>query len=138
MMGLAPSKDKVGPAVPKVAFVAAPCDYKTITGTVVKANEVDLLARTKAMTVMHKAYAVTSGICVSTAALIEGTVVNEIVGREAKTTGSVRLGHPSGILGFEIKLQKTSEGWHLDKAGVSRTAKPIMDGQVYVSRKIFC
>jgi 2-methylaconitate cis-trans-isomerase PrpF len=138
MMGLAPSKDKVGPAVPKVAFVAPPCDYTTITGAVVKGSEVDLLARTKAMAVMHKAYAVTGGICVSTAALIEGTVVNEIVGQEAKATGAVRLGHPSGILGFEINLEKKAEGWHIDKAGVSRTAKPIMDGQVYVPRKFYC
>ncbi|MCE5286168.1 MAG: 3-methylitaconate isomerase [Pelosinus sp.] len=137
MMGLAPSKDKVGGAVPKVAFIASPQDYQTITGATIKGSDVDLLARTKAMAVMHKAYAVTGGICASTAALIEGTVVNEIVSEQAKKTGTVRLGHPSGILGFEISLQKKAEGWHLDKAGVSRTAKPIMDGQVYVSRKIF-
>ncbi|MBP2626942.1 MAG: PrpF protein [Firmicutes bacterium] len=137
MMGLAPSKDKVGPAVPKVAFVSAPQDCVTINGVKVKASDIDLVARTKALAVMHKAYAVTGGICVSTAALIEGTVVNEIVGEQAKASGTVRLGHPSGILDFEINLEKNGENWHLDKAGVNRTAKPIMDGHVYVSRKVF-
>jgi 2-methylaconitate cis-trans-isomerase PrpF len=137
MMGLAASKEAVGPAVPKVAFVSAPKDYITINGVTVKAKDVDLVARTKAMAVMHKAYAVTGGICVSTAALIEGTVVNEIVSEQAKVSGTVRLGHPSGILDFEINLEKNGESWHLDKAGVSRTARPIMDGYVYVSRKVY-
>ncbi|AIF50384.1 2-methylaconitate cis-trans isomerase PrpF family protein [Pelosinus sp. UFO1] len=137
MMGLATSKDAVGPAVPKVAFVSAPKDYFTINGVGVKAKDIDLVARTKALAVMHKAYAVTGGICVSTAALIEGTVVNEIVGEQAKVRGTVRLGHPSGILDFEINLEKNGEKWQLDKAGVSRTARPIMDGHVYVSRRVF-
>ncbi|WP_378953448.1 2-methylaconitate cis-trans isomerase PrpF family protein [Pelosinus sp. sgz500959] len=137
MMGLSPSKDAVGPAVPKVAFVSAPQEYITINGITVNAIDIDLVARTKALGVMHKAYAVTGGICVSTAALIEGTVVNELVSEQAKASGTVRLGHPSGILDFEINLEKNEESWHLDKAGVSRTAKPIMDGHVYVSRKVF-
>lgn len=138
MMGLAASKDKVGPAVPKVAFVSASQDYVTINGVTVKGKAVDLVARTKAMAVMHKAYAVTGGICVSTAALIAGTVVNELVSEQAKKSGIVRIGHPSGIIDFEINLQENQQGWHLVKAGVTRTAKPIMDGHMYVSRKVFC
>lgn len=138
MMGLAETKEKTGPAVPKVAFVASPKGYMTMNGTEVKVSQVDLVARTKALSVLHKAYAVTGGICVATAGLIEGTVVNEIIGEQAKETGIVRLGHPSGTLDFEISLEKLSTGgWNLSKAGVSRTAKPIMDGYVYVSRRIF-
>lgn len=137
MMGLAKSKAAAGPAVPKVAFVSAPQDYATITGSAVKASAIDLVARTKALAVMHKAYAVTGGICVAAAGLIEGTVVNEVIGEQAKAGGTVRVGHPSGVLDFVITLEKTpGGGWNLVKAGVSRTAKPIMDGQVYVSRKI--
>lgn len=138
MMGLAESKGKCGPAVPKVAFVAAPQDYATSDGKTIKEDSVDLLARTKAMAVMHKAYAVTGGICVATAALIEGTVVNEIVSAKAKESGIVRVGHPSGILEFVISLEKLPDGkLNLVQAGVSRTSKPIMDGYVYVSRKVF-
>jgi 2-methylaconitate cis-trans-isomerase PrpF len=137
MMGLATSKDAVSPAVPKVAFVSSPQDYVAINDTAVKAKDVDLVARTKALAVMHKAYAVTGGICVSTAALIEGTIVNEVVAEQAKASGAVRVGHPSGILGFEINLEKREGNWHLDKAGVSRTARMIMDGNVYVSRNVF-
>ena len=61
MMKIAPSPDKVSPAVPKVAFVAPPQEYVTSTGKTIHAADCDLLARTKALAVMHKAYAVTGG-----------------------------------------------------------------------------
>lgn len=138
MMKLAPSPDKVSPAVPKVAFVASPQDYETITGKKVAASECDLLARTKALAVMHKAYAVTGGICVSAAALIEGTVVNEVVGQRAKTTCVVRIGHPSGVSNFIIAVTKKSSGeFELTQSAVAGTSRRIMDGYVYVPRKIF-
>jgi 2-methylaconitate cis-trans-isomerase PrpF len=138
IMGLAASKDKASPAVPKIAFVAAPEDYATESGTVVRAEQVDLLARTMALSVMHKAYAVTGGICVAAAALIEGTVVNAVIGPRAKSNGEVRIGHPSGILDIFIDIKKNPDNtWELMQAGVFRTAKPIMEGYVYVSRKAF-
>ena len=138
MMGLAPSLEKVGPAVPKVAFVASPADYPLSDGGVVAAGEVDLLARTKAMAEMHKTYAVTGGICISTAAMIDGTVVSEVCSAEAKRKGEVRIGHPSGVLEVFVTVKNSAEqGWTLLQAGVCRTARPIMDGEVYVSRKAF-
>ena len=138
MMGLASSKDRVGPAVPKVAFVAAAQDYRSSEGTQILAGDVDLLARTKAMAEMHKTYAVTGGICIATAALIEGTVVNEVCSARAIASGDVRIGHPSGVLDVFVNVHKTSEtSWELTQAGVCRTAKPIMDGEVYVSRKVY-
>lgn len=141
MIGLATDREKATeetPAVPKVAFVAAPADYKTSEGVEIKSESIDLLARTKALGKMHKAYAVTGGICTATAALIEGTVVNEVVGRRALETGTVRIGHPSGVLEFDIRLEKGPDGaLHLRKAAVARTARRIMDGYVYVPAKIF-
>jgi hypothetical protein len=138
MMGLASSKEKVGPAVPKVAFVAAAQDYPSSEGSVIQAGDVDLLARTKAMAEMHKTYAVTGGICIATAAMIEGTVVNDVCSARAIASGDVRIGHPSGVLDVFVNVRKTSDAsWELTRAGVCRTAKPIMDGEVYVSRKVY-
>jgi 2-methylaconitate cis-trans-isomerase PrpF len=138
MMKLAASPDKVSPAVPKVAFVAPPQDYETITGAKIQASECDFLARTKALAVMHKAYAVTGGICVGAAALIEGTVVNEVVGQRARTTGVVRVGHPSGISEFAIAVSRKPTGeFELTQSGVAGTSRRIMDGYVYVPRTIF-
>lgn len=138
MMGLVESKEKASPAVPKVAFVAAPQDYQLNDGNMVQAEDVDLLARTKAMAVMHKTYAVTGGICLAAAALIEGTVVNEIVSDRAKKRGEVRIGHPSGILEVFVNLKKLANGaWDLQKAGVCRTVRPIMEGVIYVPRSLY-
>ncbi len=138
MMGLAKTVEQVGPAVPKVAFVAPAQDYPTSEGDLITAGEVDLVARTKAMAEMHKTYAVTGGICIATAAMIEGTVVNEVCTPEAKSKGEVRIGHPSGVLEVFVDVRKTTEtGWTLLQAGVCRTARPIMDGEVYVSRKAY-
>ena len=138
MMKIAPSPDKVSPAVPKVAFVAPPQEYVTSTGKTIRAADCDLLARTKALAVMHKAYAVTGGICVGAAALIEGTVVNEVVGPQAKTGGVVRVGHPSGVSDFVITVTRKPSGeFELTQSGVAGTSRRIMDGFVYVPRKVF-
>jgi methylitaconate Delta-isomerase len=138
MMKIAPSPDKVSPAVPKVAFVAPPQEYVTSTGKTIHAADCDLLARTKALAVMHKAYAVTGGICVGAAALIEGTVVNEVAGPQAKTSGVVRVGHPSGVSDFVITVTKKPSGeFELTQSGVAGTSRRIMDGFVYVPRKVF-
>jgi 2-methylaconitate cis-trans-isomerase PrpF len=138
MMQLAPSPDKVSPAVPKMAFVSSPQDYTTISGKRVTAADCDLLARTKALAVMHKAYAVTGGICVGAAALIEGTVVNGVVGERAKTSGVVRVGHPSGVSDFVITVVKKPSGeFGLTTSGVAGTSRRIMDGFVYVPRRVF-
>ncbi len=138
MMGLADCKEKVGPAVPKVAMVAAAQDYTTSDGTPVCADDVDLLARTKALATMHKTYAITGGICIASAAMIEGTVVNELCSSRAKERGEVRIGHPSGVLELEVEMQKTPEqGWQLLQACVCRTARPIMEGEVFVSCAAF-
>ncbi len=138
MMRLASSPDQVGPAVPKVAFVAPPQEYQTITGQTIAASDCDLLARTKALAVLHKAYAVTGGICVSAAALIEGTVVSEIVGPRAKTTGLVRVGHPSGVSEYVITVEKSLSGdFTLTRSAIAGTARRIMDGYVYVPRALF-
>ena len=132
MMGLAANPNEVSPAVPKVAFVGRPESYQTIVGRKVASSDCDLLARTKSLAVMHKTYAITGGICVSAAALIEGTVVHEIVGPNAKQTGMVRIGHPSGVLSFIVEVRKNpSGGFELRKSAVAGTARRIMDGFVY-------
>jgi 2-methylaconitate cis-trans-isomerase PrpF len=132
LMKLAPDRRDVSPAVPKVAIVAAPQDYKTSNGKPVSAAECDLVARTKALAVMHKAYAITGGLCLSAAAAIEGTVVHEIADPRAQS-GIVRIGHPSGVSSFLVSASKTSTGeFELKKSATAGTARRIMDGYVYV------
>ena len=72
----------------------------------------------------------TGGIATATAALILGTVVNDVVSEAAKRTKIVTLGHPSGTFTFNVDID--TESLCVTKAGVARTARPIMDGIAYV------
>ncbi len=138
MMKLAADTRSVSPAVPKIGVVAPPQTYQTIAGETIAASDCDLLARTLALGVMHKAYAVTGGICLSAAALIEGTVVNQVVSPDVKGSGAVRVGHPSGVSSFVVVVERTPSGqFELKQSAVAGTARRIMDGQVYVPRRVF-
>jgi 2-methylaconitate cis-trans-isomerase PrpF len=133
MMGLAASA-----AVPKVAFVAAPQDYVTITGKAVGAEDCDLLARSKSFAGLHKAYAVTGGLCVGAAALIEGSVVHEVAGSRIRESGVARVGHPSGVTPYLVTVVKNASGeFELSKSATAGTARRIMDGFVYVPSRVF-
>ena len=133
MMKLAPNRYEVSPAIPKVAIVAPPVDYTTSSGKAITAAECDLVARTKALAVMHKAYAITGGICLSAAALIDGTVVHEIADGRAKQTGIVRIGHPTGVSQFLVSVSRKPSGeFELTKSATAGTSRRIMDGQVYL------
>ncbi|HZI50785.1 MAG TPA: PrpF domain-containing protein [Terriglobia bacterium] len=133
LMKLAPQRSDVSPAVPKVGIVARPRSYQTSAGESIDSSACDLIARTKALAVMHKAYAVTGGICLGAAAVIEGTVVYEVVNPEVKRTGMVRIGHPSGVSSFLVSVAKTPSGeFELVKSATAGTARRIMDGYVYV------
>ena len=133
LMNLARHRSDVSPAVPKVGIVAPPRNYQTSTGESIAGSACDLLARTKALAVMHKAYAVTGGICLSAAAVIEGTVVHDVANPAVKETGIVRVGHPSGVSSFLVCVSKTPSGqFELIRSATAGTARRIMDGYVYV------
>lgn len=132
LMGLAKDPASASPAIPKVAMVAPPVAYTTITGSRIEASACDVLARTLALGAMHKAYAITGGICLATAALLDGSVVNSVVGPQAKATGEVRFGHPSGVSSYLIGIRRTATGFELDKTAVAGSARCIMEGVVRV------
>lgn len=137
MMGLATDREHVSPAVPKVAIVAAPADYVTGGGETIHRTHCDLLARTLALSVMHKAYAVTGGICLAAAARITGTVVHSVTRPVSSGAEIVRVGHPSGVSQYLVAVENTPAGeFQLRKAAVAGTARRIMDGRVYISASI--
>jgi 2-methylaconitate cis-trans-isomerase PrpF len=126
------------PTIPKVVYVAEAEDYLTTEGVAVKAERCSFLARTMSMQKMHKAYAVTGGICTSTAALIPGTVVNEVYQYVKNSSRKIHLGHPSGVMEFTVELEyKKGGAVRLIQAAVARTARRILDGFAYVPSKIY-
>jgi 2-methylaconitate cis-trans-isomerase PrpF len=126
------------PAGPMLAIVSEPREYVSFTdGTRVKADEIDFVSRGFFMQEMHKTYAGTGTVCTGAAAMIEGTLVNRVCSARARKTGSVRIGHPSGIISIEVDVEKTEKGFHLKKAAFGRTSRRIMEGFVYVPESLF-
>ncbi len=123
---------KTSPAIPKIGFVSKARDYKNPDGKMIAGQDVDLVARLASMQKMHRAYMVTGGVCTGTAAKIEGTVVWDTLGEEAKKCDTLRIGHPYGVMDVKVTLN-TNKGENLvQRVGVGRTARRIMDGYAYI------
>lgn len=114
-------------SAPKVSIVSAPQDYINMDGNKVKADTMDLCCRAISVGALHKAYPMTVAVGTGAAARISGTIVNEIV-KPAPDQDIIRLGHASGVTEVDVKM----DGEKVIKGGVTRTARRIMDGWVYV------
>lgn len=114
-------------SAPKVSIVSAPQDYINMDGNEVKADTMDLCCRAISVGALHKAYPMTVAVGTGAAARIQGTIVNEIV-KPAPDQDIIRLGHASGVTEVDVKMG----GEKVIKGGVTRTARRIMDGWVYV------
>ena len=115
---------------PKVAFVAAPKEYVSSSGKVVKAGDVDLLVRALSMGKLHHAMMGTAAVAIGTAAAIPGTLVNLAAGGGERT--AVRFGHPSGTLRVGAEAAQEGGEWSVKKAIMSRSARVLMEGWVRV------
>ena len=109
-------------SAPKVSIISAPQDYVDMDGNQVKGEDMDICVRA-----IHKAYPMTVAVGTGAAARIPGTIVYETAVND-KNSDVVRLGHSSGITEVDIKM----DGEKVLKGGVTRTARRIMDGYVYV------
>src|SRR5438552_14357786 len=104
------------PSVPKIAFVTQPRPYLQLDGVLREAADVDMVARIMSMGQLHRAYALTGAICTTVAAQIPGTLVHEVVSERARESGSLRLGHPSGVMDLSANVYQEGETWYVEKA----------------------
>ena len=116
-------------AIPKIAIISPPSEYRTTTNRLLNADAVDIVARYFAMGVLHRAFAVSGSIALATAAKIPGTLANKIV---PSTVGELRIGHPSGTIFVDADVSKDGDKWLVSRAAVGRTARRLMDGYAYV------
>jgi len=121
------------PYLPFFAMVHPPTDYVDFTtGTKIDAEQVDFVSRLLFMLRMHKAYAVTGTVCTGAAAKIPGTLVHEMCRSRAEDGPAVRIGHPAGVISIETAVERAEEGYLLVQASLSRTARRLMEGYVFV------
>jgi 2-methylaconitate cis-trans-isomerase PrpF len=126
---------KVSPVLPIIAFVSKSADYADhITGEIWSADRFDFLTRVFFNQATADGYPLTGTICASVAAMLEGTVVNQVVSSHAKETGYVRLGFPRGINEVDIKVTADQGVYTVQYAQISRTARRILDGYAYVKK----
>lgn len=95
------------------------------------ATNAHLTARYLTPLAVHKAMAVTGGICIATAARIPGTVAHDV----ATPGGSpVQIAHPSGVLDVALELDGEDDvAW----AGVLRTARRLFEGNLLVPARVW-
>lgn len=114
-------------SLPKVSIVSRPQDYRNMDGDLVRGTDMDLCVRAISVGALHKAYPITVTIASGAAALLPGTIVSDMVHLEPGCT-VVRLGHASGVTAVDVRIENGT----VLKGGVTRTARRIMDGYIYI------
>jgi len=126
------------PYIPFFAICAPPMSYRDwTTSKLVNENSMDLSIRLLFMQKMHKTYPVTGTICTVAAAMIPGTIANQVARRGIIEKGELRIGHPAGVIISEGKVDNENGAFVLRKATVDRTARCLMKGYAYVPKNIF-
>jgi len=121
-----------------IYFVSKPLTYTNFaTQEKINSKEIDLISRNLFHGVMHKAYPGTGTVSTSIAAKLPGTVVYDLVPKDARARNLLRIGHPSGIIEVETIIEQKGQEFTVKRVSFGRTARRIMDGYVYVPLTFF-
>jgi 2-methylaconitate cis-trans-isomerase PrpF len=122
----------------KGVFFGAICgtraDYVASSGKAVRAADIDIVARILSMGKLHHAMTGTAAVAVAAAAAVPGTVVSAML---SGARAGVRFGHPSGALTVGAEASEQEGGWKVTKVSMSRSARRLMEGVVYVPETAF-
>ncbi|HHX70398.1 MAG TPA: 3-methylitaconate isomerase [Gallicola sp.] len=124
------------PYSPFFAIVSKPQDYIAINGEEIKKENIDIVSRLLFMLKMHKAYPITGTVCTGAACRIPGTIPNDILNKASRNKDTIRIGHPSGALDVEAIAEVKEKSVKFKKIGVYRTARTIMNGDVFVKKSV--
>lgn len=138
LVGFAKSRDTAteeSPLRPAPVFVCKSRDYVNyISGKTIKKEEVSFLARVLWNQRAVETFTATGSVCTAAAALIPGTIVNQVADSNTLKSGIVKIGHPTGAMILEAKVIEKDGIPYLDKAIVSRTARRLAEGYVYARK----
>lgn len=140
LCGLVDKPENAAAQSPYNPFFAIVCEraaYTAINGKHIVSEDVDMVARLLFMLKMHKAYPITGTVCTGAACRIPGTVAWEVLSERGKASASILIGHPSGVIPVEAKGGVKNGVPIIERLGVYRTARRIMDGYVYVRKDLF-
>lgn len=109
--------------IPKVGLLSAPRAGGAITSRYLTPHK------------LHAAHAVTGGVCVATACMLEGSVAHGLAVVPAGNPRMVIIEHPTGHLDVRLETSGSGPNMQVVRAGIIRTARPIMQGKVFVPNK---
>ncbi len=116
-MGFGDVSDKV---IPKVGLLSPPRETGAITSRYLTPHK------------LHAAHAVTGAVCVATACLLEGSIAYDIAVRPGGNPCTIWIEHPSGMVDVRMETDGAGPTLNVIRAGILRTARPIMQGSVFV------
>ncbi|MBS0624888.1 MAG: hypothetical protein JSS32_02420 [Verrucomicrobia bacterium] len=105
--------------LPKIAFLSPPGSSGSISARMLTLGRV------------HKAYAVSCGVCTAAAVLIPGTIAHDLA-RLPDAGKEVRIEHPSGFIDIGIRYHQENNQIVLDEAIIPRTARRLMSGIAHI------
>lgn len=133
LMGLSKTAEEATlnrPHTPKLAFIAAAQDYQASSGKHVGASDIDLVVRILSMGKLHHAITGTGALAIAAAIAVEDTIAQTLAGDMGGRQAS--LGHASGIVEVGATASHDGNAWQIDKAIMSRSARRLMEGVVFV------
>ncbi|WP_453984800.1 PrpF domain-containing protein [Brevibacterium casei] len=131
-MGLCATPEEAPQVVPKVAVLTLPQETTLLDGSVLPAEDADVVVRMISMGQAHKAVPGTGAMCLAAAALIPDTIIQGIIARSPQPSSppEVRLATPSGVVTAAAVRDESANT--ITATSLFRTARVLMRGQVAV------
>ncbi len=122
------------PGIPKMTFVAEPTNYVTSEGKEIEKDSIDILSRMMSMQKTHPSYAMTGAMCTAAAAVVQGSIVQQVMSKETDTQ-FIRIGHPSGILECGVDYKAGENYPVIEDTFGFRTANLLLEGTAALKKR---
>jgi hypothetical protein len=132
-MGIAADENEAAKktAVPFIGFVAPPANAITLSGALIGASSVDLVARVISNGQPHRALPLGASMCLGVASKITGSVVHAAAGASA-APDKLLVSMPSGILQLSAEVRNENGTWRAVRGGFYRTQRRLFEGHLLV------
>ena len=105
--------------------------FITTEGKAVLKESIDLLSRMMSMQKPHSNYAMTGAMCTAAAAVILGSLVQQMMSKQADPR-HIRIGHPVGVLECGVEYQENGAIPVIDATFGFRTANLLLEGTAII------
>jgi predicted transcriptional regulator len=117
-----------------VAHELTPAQYRELFGL---KPDYPMVAPSYAQARSELAHAVTGAVCVASCCALEGSVAAGIARIAGSGRERVRIEHPSGTIDVVLETEGRGAEMRIVRAGLVRTARKLMAGEVYVPARLW-